>query len=112
MDSQEIIQQPVPGLRDLRSFRQSVERIVDDHRGHGRQGDKSDLSDLFFIMIVNYESDYQNLKGVFTDLNVMSQCIRKFTAQKFNMSVASNIMKQVNSKLGGESVRIKLPEFM
>lgn len=29
-----------------------------------------------------------------------------------NMSVASNIMKQINSKVGGESVRIKLPPFM
>jgi aubergine-like protein len=29
-----------------------------------------------------------------------------------NMSVASNIMKQINSKLGGESVRVKLPSFM
>jgi len=29
-----------------------------------------------------------------------------------NMSVASNIMKQINSKLGGESIRIKLPSFM
>jgi aubergine-like protein len=28
------------------------------------------------------------------------------------MSVASNIMKQINSKIGGESVRVKLPEFM
>ena len=28
------------------------------------------------------------------------------------MSVASNIMKQINSKLGGESLRIKLPSFM
>lgn len=63
-------------------------------------------------MIVNYESDYTNLKGVFTDLNVMSQCIRRFTGQKMNMSVGSNIMKQINSKLGGESVRIKLPSFM
>jgi hypothetical protein len=29
-----------------------------------------------------------------------------------NLSVATNIMKQVNSKIGGESIRIKLPEFM
>lgn len=29
-----------------------------------------------------------------------------------NMSVASNIMKQINSKVGGESVRIKFPSFM
>jgi hypothetical protein len=28
------------------------------------------------------------------------------------MSVASNIMKQINSKIGGESIRVKFPEFM
>lgn len=28
------------------------------------------------------------------------------------MSVASNIMKQINTKLGGESLRVKLPSFM
>ena len=29
-----------------------------------------------------------------------------------NLSVASNIMKQINSKVGGESLRLKWPEFM
>jgi hypothetical protein len=29
-----------------------------------------------------------------------------------NLSMASNIMKQINSKVGGESLRMKLPEFM
>ena len=29
-----------------------------------------------------------------------------------NLSVASNIMKQINSKVGGESLRIKMPAFM
>ena len=63
-------------------------------------------------MIVNRESDYNNIKNVFTDLNVLSQCIRRQTCQKMNLSVASNIMKQINSKIGGESIRIKLPSFM
>lgn len=29
-----------------------------------------------------------------------------------NLSVASNIMKQINSKVGGESLRVKFPPFM
>jgi len=29
-----------------------------------------------------------------------------------NLSVASNIIKQMNTKSGGESIRIKLPIFM
>lgn len=42
----------------------------------------------------------------------MSQVITKQTAKKINLSVASNAMKQINSKLGGDSVRMKLPQFM
>ena len=78
MNSKEIIKEPVPGLRDTHAFRQAVERIVHNHRDDRR--DRKDVTDLFFIMVVNYESDYVNIKNVFTDLNVMSQCIRKYTA--------------------------------
>ena len=47
-----------------------------------------------------------------TRLNVLSQVVTKSTAMKMNLSVASNIMKQINSKVGGESLRIKWPDFM
>ena len=36
----------------------------------------------------------------------------KSTAARMNLSVASNIMKQINSKVGGESIRVKFPPFM
>lgn len=42
----------------------------------------------------------------------MSQGVQKRQCGKMNMSVASNIMKQINSKIGGESIRLKFPEFM
>lgn len=42
----------------------------------------------------------------------MSQVIVKSTASRMNLSVASNIMKQINTKVGGESIRLKWPEFM
>ena len=47
-----------------------------------------------------------------TRLNIMSQVIVKSTASRMNLSVASNIMKQINTKVGGESIRLKWPEFM
>lgn len=81
----------MPSARDINQFRREVERIISRYRDDRR--DDFDVADLFFIMIVNFENDYQNLKNVFTELNVMSQCIRRFTGQKLNMSVASNIMK-------------------
>jgi aubergine-like protein len=42
----------------------------------------------------------------------MTQVVLKFTCKKMNLSVATNVMKQVNSKIGGESIRIRFPEFM
>ena len=47
-----------------------------------------------------------------TRLDILSQVIVKSTAFKMNLSVASNIMKQINTKVGGESLRVKWPEFM
>ena len=64
---------------------------------------------IFALIVVNYENEYQNFKNIFSGMNILSQCVLKRTVRKFNMSVASNIMKQINSKIGGESVRIKLP---
>jgi hypothetical protein len=48
---------------------------------------------IFAIIVVNYENEYQHFKNIFTSMNILSQCILKRTVRKFNMSVASNIMK-------------------
>ena len=63
-------------------------------------------------MVLERRTDYPALKKVFSGMDIMSQMILKQTARKINLSVASNIMKQINSKIGGESVRMKMPEFM
>ena len=63
-------------------------------------------------MVLERRTDYPILKKLFSGMNIMSQMILKQTARKINLSVASNIMKQINSKIGGESVRMKMPEFM
>lgn len=52
------------------------------------------------------------MKKIFTQKNIMTQVVTKKTCMRINLSVATNIMKQVNSKLGGESIRIKFPKFM
>lgn len=68
--------------------------------------------DYFGVVVLNRHSDYPNIKRAFTRLNILTQCIAKQTARKINLSVASNIMKQINSKCGGESLRMKWPTFM
>ena len=56
--------------------------------------------------------DYNKLKVLCTSRNIMSQAVQKFTIKKMNLSVASNVLKQINQKLGGDSVRMKLPPKM
>lgn len=67
---------------------------------------------IFAVMVLDRRNDYPAIKKIFTRMGIMSQVVLKFTAKKINLSVASNIMKQINSKVGGESVRMKMPSFM
>lgn len=67
---------------------------------------------LFAVIILEKKTDYAKFKSIFTRENVMTQVVTKFTARKMNLSIATNVMKQINSKMGGESIRIKYPDFM
>lgn len=67
----------MPVIGDLENFKNNLKRIVDDHRGINTDVNKSNIANLFFLMVVNRESDYKSIKEVFTDLNVFSQCIRR-----------------------------------
>jgi len=62
------------------------------------------------LFLVNYDNDYHNIKKSFNKLSVLTQCINKRNLKRFNLSVASNVMKQLNQKTGGEHIRIQLPE--
>jgi len=83
-----------------------LDHFLDSHKREGSS------KPMFAVMILDKRHDYPKIKNIFTRKNIMSQFILKFTAKKINLSVASNIMKQINSKLGGDSVRMKMPEFM
>ena len=96
-------------LPDGKNFNQvasTIEGFISDYKRKGSG------KPLFAIIIQNSRNDYNKFKGIFTKHSVMSQVILKMTARKMNLSVASNIMKQINSKVGGESVRMKFPEVM
>ena len=66
----------------------------------------------FAIHILGHPKDYPKFKVGYTRNNIMTQMITMSTARKMNLSHASNIMKQVNTKTGGESIRVKLPELI
>jgi hypothetical protein len=64
---------------------------------------------LFAIFINDKQKDYTRIKQMVSRHNVLSQVILKFTARKMNLSVASNIMKQINTKVGGTSIKMRMP---
>lgn len=68
---------------------------------------KFDPSKIFVVVMINYDNDYHNYKLHLNGLGVSSQVIHRKSfggRNGFNLSVASNIMKQINSKSGGESI--------
>ena len=67
---------------------------------------------MFAVFILDKQRDYTKVKQFVSRHNVLSQVILKFTAKKMNLSVASNIMKQINTKIGGTSLKMRMPEFM
>lgn len=62
MSSQEITHQSVPEIKDLENFKSDLKRIVDNHRGQDAEINKSNIANLFLLMVVNRESDYKNIK--------------------------------------------------
>ena len=94
-------------LPDWRGNFAKVEQALEDFL-HDERCEKP----MFAVMILDKRHDYPKIKNIFTRKNIMSQVILKMTAKKMNLSVASNIMKQINSKLGGDSVSMKFPAFM
>ena len=94
----------VPDLRDFNQYQEAVLRRI--------KGLQERKQKFFAIFILNKAHDYTKIKQFISRHNVLSQVVLKFTARKMNLSVASNIMKQVNSKIGGTSIKMRMPEFM
>lgn len=54
------------------------------------------------VIIIPLERLYKAYKNICYQHNVISQVVALKTARGMNMSVASNVLKQINSKLGGD----------
>lgn len=92
---------------DSRKIEKAIEEFVQDLESGGVQ-----RSSCFAIVLLDRRDHYSRIKSVLTRLGLLSQAVTKQTAGRMNLSVASNIMKQINSKVGGESLRVKFPQFM
>lgn len=54
------------------------------------------------LLLIPQERLYKQYKNICYKQNVISQVVAQRTVRKMNLSVASNVLKQINSKLGGD----------
>ena len=62
------------------------------------------------LIVLRNEGLYGKFKNICYRYNAPSQVIQARTCRKFNLSVASNILKQINSKLGGDLYNLKFSQ--
>ena len=64
------------------------------------------------VCLLDRESNYPVVKEICAMYQIPSQVITVRNAMKFNLAKASNILRQVNSKMGGDLYRMKFPDAM
>jgi len=64
------------------------------------------------LMILGNESIYDKHKQLYKLYQIPSQIVTAWNGNKFNLSKASNVLKQVNSKIGGDLFNLKFPDKM
>jgi len=62
------------------------------------------------MVVLQREQNYEMVKEVMLTYGIPSQVITARNGSKFNLSKASNILRQVNSKAGGDLYHLKFPE--
>jgi aubergine-like protein len=90
-----------------RGFKAQIQMFLQDLARNGE-----DASQFFAVYVLDRKDEYDRVKRMLTDLNLLSQVVTKFTCKKINKSVSSNVVKQINNKVGGESIRIKMPKVI
>jgi len=76
------------------------------------KGDGKPRFPKIILMVLGNESLYKDIKQVFKQYQTPSQIVTSRNGMKFNLSKASNIIKQVNSKIGGDLFNLKFPDKM
>ena len=97
------------GTDKYRQYKEQIETFIMDL---SRRNGTENFFDYFVVYMLDWPDDYDRVKRVLTELNLVSQIVTKQTCRKINLSVASNVIKQINSKLGGESIRIRMPQVI
>ena len=64
------------------------------------------------VTVLGNEKLYEAHKNLYRVYQIPSQVVTSRNGMKFNLSKASNILKQINSKMGGDLFHLKFPEKM
>lgn len=87
----------VPRIDDTYNCERQLKALIDNK-----------MRPSIVLVMLPQERYYKGIKNVCYGLNIISQCIKYNNfAKGLNFSVASNILRQINSKLGGDLFNIK-----
>ena len=64
------------------------------------------------VVVLGYENNYAMYKELFQEYRIPSQVVTTRNGRSFNMSKASNVLRQINSKIEGDLFHLKFPEVM
>lgn len=67
---------------------------------------------MMVVMVLQRESHYEQFKDIMLRYQITSQVITFRNGNKFNLSKATNILRQINSKAGGDLYHLKVPEVL
>ena len=88
---------------DQESDTQTFESLLDSYISHCGEP-------IIVVIVLKNENFYNVFKNICYSRNVVSQVVNAKTCFKMNLSVASNVLRQVNSKLGGDLYNMEFPK--
>ena len=62
------------------------------------------------VLLLANERQYSAYKNICYNHNIISQAVAYKTVKKMNLSVATNVLKQNNSKIGGDLFNLSVPQ--
>jgi aubergine-like protein len=62
------------------------------------------------LFVLKFEDKYPPMKKFFEAKGIPSQCVKMGTAMKDSLSIASNILKQMNPKMGFNNYALQMPD--
>ena len=62
------------------------------------------------VMVLGGEHNYSTFKQVMQQYRMPSQVVTARNARSFNLSKATNILRQINSKAGGDLYYLRFPQ--